>query len=377
MSTVIAMGYLTYGADVHAGPNAARRLEEIRRLVLRMRSMAKDSEREAADAQMAYGVHVFARAKVIPDLAISRGQEAYRAGQAMGDRAMEFLAAGGTAMALLDIGEVSEADSWLGRAAQAAAAAPTPLRAWRLDLWRALVQSARGNAGRMREHFERALQTATAQGRASARCELLARFALEAARLGSQPRDEVLLELAERTAHEARARVAVRPPALAAQADAAVAEIASRAATSVEAAGREAAGRCRRHAETLPRAAAVHRAYRTDSGANLRSRACCSGYNSGRDDRLVDEDVRAFARPYRQWARLAGRPQPLQANEQSPVSVLARMTPLLALLTEGLTAAEIAAGLTAPSPAQAWRDVRESVRRHVARQPVPAEGVPE
>jgi len=356
MSSVIAMGYLTYGADVHAGPNAARRLEEIRRLVLRMRSMAKDSEREAADAQMAYGIHVFARAKVIPDLAISRGQEAYRAGQAMGDRAMEFLAAGGTAMALLDVGDIAEAESWLGRAAEAAAAAPTPLRAWRLDLWRALACSVRGDAAGMRAHFERALQTATAQGRASARCELLARFALEAARLGSQRKDEELLELAERTAHEAKELASLfrgHQP-WGAQADAAMAEIAlARDDTSgVEAAGREAYR-------------AMQAAMREDIYPELllsTARAVlAAGDESEKQSmlfrlqlglamtllRTTDEDVRVrwLQGPIgSEWARLAGpRPAAPATNEQSPVAALSDDDrQLLALLTEGLTAAEIA-----------------------------------
>ncbi|CAN5344391.1 hypothetical protein BH20ACT24_BH20ACT24_11310 [soil metagenome] len=76
MSSIIAMAYLNFGPDIHIGTNPAQRIEEIRRLSTRMRSLSKESERAAADAQMAYGVHVFARAKVIPDLAISRGEEA-------------------------------------------------------------------------------------------------------------------------------------------------------------------------------------------------------------------------------------------------------------------------------------------------------------
>ncbi|MDP9237600.1 MAG: AAA family ATPase [Chloroflexota bacterium] len=356
MSSVIAMGYLTYGADVHAGPNAARRLEEIRRLVQRMRSMAKDSEREAADAQMAYGVHVFARAKVIPDLAISRGQEAYRAGQAMGDRAMEFLAAGGTAMALLDVGDISEAESWLGRAAQAAAAAPTPLRAWRLDFWRALVESARGDAVRMQEHFERALQTATAQGRASARCELLARFALEASRLGSLSRDEVLLELAERTAHEAKELASLfrgHQP-WAAQADAATAEIAlARDDTpGVEAAGREAyrAMQVAMREDIYPELLLSTARAVLAAGDESEKQSMLFRLQLGLAMTLLrttDEDVRVrwLQGPVgKEWARLAGSP-PVAAppGERSPVSVLVEdERRLLALLTEGLTAAEIA-----------------------------------
>src|SRR5205823_9501222 len=127
--------------------------------------LTKETESAAADAQMAYGVHVFARAKVIPDLAISRGEEAYWAAKTLGDRSLEFLAAGGTAAAYLDLGEVGDAERWLGLAAQAATAAPTPLRARRLEQWRALARATAGDAAGMREHFDRALKTATEQGR--------------------------------------------------------------------------------------------------------------------------------------------------------------------------------------------------------------------
>jgi DNA-binding NarL/FixJ family response regulator len=350
------MAYLTYGADVHAGPNAPRRLEEICRLVLRMRTMAKDSEREAADAQMAYGVHVFARAKVIPDLAISRGQEAYRAAQALGNRALEFLAAGGTAMALLDVGDITEAESWLGRAAQAAASAPTPLRAWRLEFWRALAHSARGDAGGMRSHFERALQTATAQGRASARCELLARLALEAARLGAQRRDEELLALAERSAQEAKelAPLFSGHQPWVAQADAALAEAAFARddMPAVAAAGRAAAS-------------AIQAAMREDIYPELllpTARAVLAvGGESERQFiqfllqmllsmtllRTKDEDVRVrwLRGPIgSEWARLAGPPAAAPATTgPSPVAALSDDDrKLLGLLTEGLTVAEIA-----------------------------------
>src|SRR6476469_7248616 len=110
MSTVIAMAYVDWAPDIHMGSNPAERIEEIRRLATRMRSLSKESERAAADAQMAYGVHVFARAKVIPDLAVTRGMEAYWAAKTLGDRSLEFLAAGGTATAYLDLGELSEAE---------------------------------------------------------------------------------------------------------------------------------------------------------------------------------------------------------------------------------------------------------------------------
>ena len=356
MSSVIALAYLTYGAEVHAGANAARRLDEIRRLVVRMRALTKDSERDATDAQMAYGVHVFARAKVIPDLAISRGQEAYRAGLALGDHAIEFLAAGGTAMAFLDIGDIDQAESWLGRAGQAAAAAPTPLRAWRIEFWRALVHAARADADEMREHFDRALQTASAQGRASARCELLARLALEAARLGSQRNDEELLALAEGSAREAKelAPLFGGHQPWGAQADAALAEVAlARGDTpSVAAAGRAALG-------------AIQEAMREDIYPELLLATARAVLAAGEEPekqsiqlllqlllaltllRTADEDVRIrwLRGPIgSEWVRLAGPPAPaLATNGQTPVAALSDDDrKLLALLTEGLTTAEMA-----------------------------------
>ena len=356
MSSVIAMAYLTFGADVHVGPNAARRLDEIRRLVSRMRALSKGSERETTDAQMAYGVHVFARAKVIPDLAISRGQEAYRAGQALGDRAIEFLAAGGTAMAFLDVGDITQAESWLGHASQAAAAAPTPLRAWRLEFWRALIHAARADADGTREHFDQALQTATAQGRASARCELLARFALEAARLGSQGNDKELLGVAERSAREAKelSPLFSGHQPWGAQADAALAEVALARGdmASVAAAGRAAVG-------------AIQEAMREDVYPELLLATARAVMAAGEEAekqsiqlllqlllamtllRTTDEDVRVrwLRGPIgSEWVRLAGPPTAAAASDgQTPVSALSDDDrKLLALLTEGLTTAEIA-----------------------------------
>jgi DNA-binding NarL/FixJ family response regulator len=274
----------------------------------------------------------------------------------MGDRAMEFLAAGGTAMALLDVGDVSEAESWLDRAAHAAAAASTPWRAWRLDLWRALLESARGDANHMREHFERALQTATAQGRASARCEILARFALDASRLGSQLKDERLLEVAERRADEARELASLfrgHQP-WAAQAHAASAEIAlarddtGRAAAAGREAYRalEAAMREDIYPELLLATARAVLAVGDESDQQGMLTRLQLGLAMTLL-RTVDEDVRLrwLQGPVgKEWARLAGSlPTAASPHEQSPVSVLSDdERRLLALLTEGLTTAEIA-----------------------------------
>jgi hypothetical protein len=131
-------------------------------------------------------------------------------------------------MSHLDMGELDEAERWLERAADVAAAAPTSIRSRQLETWRGRLRSAAGDAAGMRRHLEQALAIATAQGRAPARCETLSRLALEAARLGARTNDDVLLELAERSAIEARTICGMLPghPPWGPQADAALASIA-------------------------------------------------------------------------------------------------------------------------------------------------------
>jgi DNA-binding CsgD family transcriptional regulator len=140
---------------------------------------------------------------VIPDLALSRGEAAHAHAREIGDRALEFLAAGGTAMAHLDMGEVERARPWIERAAAIASDHPTPLRAQRLACWRGIAGSTAGDRMAMRRHLVRATELAAESGRPAARCETLARLALEAARLGAETGDEDLLDLADTAATEA------------------------------------------------------------------------------------------------------------------------------------------------------------------------------
>src|SRR5439155_11696390 len=141
-----------------------------------------------------------ARAKGIPDLALARGEDLYRHARAAGDRWLEFLAAGGTAMAHVALGDVGEAEGWVDRASAAAAESPTPLRARRLETWRGLARSAAGDAAGMRRHLERAVELATEGGAPAAQCEALARLAIESARLGVEGGDADLIALAESAA---------------------------------------------------------------------------------------------------------------------------------------------------------------------------------
>jgi DNA-binding CsgD family transcriptional regulator len=181
MSTVIAMAYAQYGPVMHLS-SSARHLEEIRRVTSRMSELVTESERARLDLQMLFGVHVYSRAKVVPDLALSRGEDAHRAARLQGDRAIEFLAAGGVAMTLLELGDVVGAERWISLAAAAASMSASRPRALQLETWRGMARASAGDVDGMRGHFERAVTMATEGGRASARCETLARFALEAAR---------------------------------------------------------------------------------------------------------------------------------------------------------------------------------------------------
>ena len=227
MASIIAIAYLNWGPDIHL-QGSARRIEEIRRLAARMKSLSKESERALADVQMAYGAHVYSRAKFIPDLALSRGEEAFQKARVLGERGVEFAVAGGIALTHAEMDEIELAEGWLDRAAVVATTAPTPLRARQLETWRGMVRSAAGDTSGMRGHLERAVRVATEQGLAAARCEALARLSLESARLGAERGDEELLEVAERSAGEAKQLRASLPghPRWAAQADAAVARVA-------------------------------------------------------------------------------------------------------------------------------------------------------
>jgi hypothetical protein len=228
MSTIIALAYLNWAADIHFGTSAARHIEEIRRLTSRMKAFTNESERAAFEAQMLYGSHVFGRAKVIPDLALAKGREAHRYAKEIGDPNLEFLAAGGTAMAVLDLGDVNEAKAWIDRAAAVATEHPSPLRARRLETWRGIADGAAGDGAGMRAHLERAVQQATDSGLPAARCEALARLAVESARLGVRLGDEELMSLADRSGAEASDLFATLPghAPWGAQADAARATVA-------------------------------------------------------------------------------------------------------------------------------------------------------
>ncbi len=232
MSTVIAMAYAQYGTVMHF-TSSARHLEEIRRVTARLSELVTESERARLDLQMLFGVHVWSRAKVVPDSALTRGEEAHRAAKLQGDRAIEFLSAGGVALCLLELGDIAGAGRWLDLAAAAASMAPSRSRSIELETWRGMVGAGAGDAEAMRRHLEKAVALATEGGRASARCEALARLAIEAAKLvaagaGGGTPDPALVELVERSASEVKSLLPLLPghAPWGAQADAALATVA-------------------------------------------------------------------------------------------------------------------------------------------------------
>jgi DNA-binding CsgD family transcriptional regulator len=353
MSSIIARANLTFAIDLHM-LGAAKRIEEIRRLYTQMISFTRESERAAAEAQMQYGVQVFAHAKVVPDLAISRGEDAHRNARLIGDRSLEIASATCLAMVQLELDDVAAAERWLDRAADAAASAPTPLRARQLELARGHVRGAAGDAAGMRDHMERAVRLATEQGRQAGRCEALAALALEAARLGSAAGDEELLALAEQSAREARELVGTLPghPPWGAAAEAALARVAlarGELAAAVEA-GRTALWTLEHlrlediHLRiVLPAARVIVDAGEPDERAATQGRLQLLATLIAQ--RITDEAVRVrwFRGPFgRELSALAGATPEVPVREDGTDALPAEEAALLWLLIQGRTNAEIA-----------------------------------
>ena len=352
MSSIIALAYISWAPDIHL-PGSAARIEEIRKLATEMDSLTKESERETAEAQMLYGVHVYARAKVFPDLALTRGEEAYQAARRMGDRLLEFAAAGGLAMAHADVGDEQEATEWLDRAAAVAAAAPTPHRARQMELWRGIARALAGDAIGMRQHLERAAQLGADHGRPAARCEALAWLAFCAAELGAPSQDHDLLELAISSALDAKTVATILPgsPPWTAQANAALARAALARGQVVDAA---AAARAALHE--------LDESHREDANLQVVLPAARVLLEGGTDEekaqargrlqlmlaafvqRMLDQNVRVrwLRGPY--GAPLAELAGPMEIPEMAtPMGMgSADQTRLLTLLIEGKTNAEIA-----------------------------------
>jgi DNA-binding NarL/FixJ family response regulator len=371
MASIIALAYLNWGPDLHL-QGSAKRIEEIRRLATRMKSLSKESERAIADVQMSYGAHVYARAKVIPDLAISRGEEAFQKARVHGERGVEFAAAGGIALTHLEMDEIEEADQWLDRAAVVATTAPTPLRARLLETWRGIARAAAGDANGMRHHLERAVRLATEQGLPAARCGSLARLALESARLGTELGDEDLLEVAERSAGEAKQIQASLPghPPWGAQADAAIARVAlARGDTKMAAAAGRAAITTLEESFTedidldilVPAARGILAGGTEEEKERIKTELQLTLTFIAR--RVLDEDIRARwfrARVARDLTDLAGpvasprQPATTETNGDR-LGLDEQEVALLRLITEGKTNREIAEEIGATEDAVARR----------------------
>ena len=127
MSTIIAMGYLNWGADIHIGSDA---LATSRRSAGSSRRCSPSPTRASARArgQMLYGVTCSPReGDPRPRDLPRRGR--VRAGPRTGRASLEFLSAGGTALALARTRRRARgARRWLDRAAATAIESPTPLR---------------------------------------------------------------------------------------------------------------------------------------------------------------------------------------------------------------------------------------------------------
>jgi DNA-binding NarL/FixJ family response regulator len=368
MATIIAMAVASWGPQIHAG-GSAKRIEEIRRLVVRMKSLTKDSERALADAQMLFGSHVYALAKGMPDVALVKGEEAYKAARGMGERALEFAAAGGMARANAQLDRKEEARRWLDLASAVVTASPTPGRARRIELWRGAVLARAGDAGGMQEHLQRAAQLATDQELPAARCEALALLAVEAARLGRAAGEEALLSLAERSAEDVlreRTSLTGHPPwpAQALSARAAIALAKGDTSTAVELAGQALAEHDSAMREDLdldlilPAADAIIAGGTEDEAQAVRARLqIVLGLQS---QRILDEKVRAEwfrSETGRDLTRLAGpmvkaHPRDFGPEESGLAEEDSR---LLGLLVEGKTNREISEEIGANEQAVAMR----------------------
>jgi ATP/maltotriose-dependent transcriptional regulator MalT len=321
----------------------AGRIEQIRRLRVRLRSLTTESEEATNELQMMYGVPVYARANGYPDLALERGQDAHRAARALGDRFLEFLAACGLALSHLELGEVAAAEEWLDRAGTAALAEPSLPRERQLELCRGFARVAAGDAETAMGHLKRAADLATRYGSPAARSETLAAAALAGTRLGAGDHPQ-LLDWAEACASESRRLAAALqgPLPWEAQAFSGSARVAlARGDTSVATGAARSALACLQtrkpeglHAEihlVAAQALLAGGAHDEASEARARIRAVLRTVA----ERILDDDVRArwFASPLHAELASAAGDQP----SRPPIGA----DPGRPILPDGLTEREV------------------------------------
>jgi DNA-binding NarL/FixJ family response regulator len=213
---------------------------------------------------------------------------------------------------------------------------------------------------------------ATDQGRSAARCEALARLALEAARLGAESGDAALLHSAERAALEAKGMLPLLTghPPWGAQADAAIARIAlasadmDRAVAAAMSAlqGLEDALHEDMNLDVLlPAAAAILAGGPPEAQAKIRD--WVQSQLAGIAQRTLDEDVRVrwLRGPVgRELARLAGplgtlKIQPSPDADAPHLELVEGDADLLRLLMGGNTNREMADSLGITEEAVARR----------------------
>ena len=184
MSTVIAMAYARYGTVMHLTSSVAPSRGDPPRHVSRLSELVTESERARLDLQMLFGVHVYSRAKVVPDLGAVARRGCLSGGEAPGrpDDRVPCRRRRGDEPARARRRRRGRAVARPGRHRRVdgpvADARSIQLETWRghgpsgrRATWTACAATSSGRRDRDRG------------GRASARCEALARLAIEAARL--------------------------------------------------------------------------------------------------------------------------------------------------------------------------------------------------
>jgi DNA-binding CsgD family transcriptional regulator len=312
----------------------------------------------------------YAEWRVIPDMAINRGQQAYERARALGERQIECLSAIGTALVYCELADLEAATTWLDRAQAVAANAPTPYRALRLATARAVLAAAQQDVIGLSAHFARAMEIAAGQRRPAAQCQVRALFVIEAARLGAALGDDELLQTAQSGAAEVRRMAAEMPgrPLWTAQANAAESRVllSRNEIDEAVALARSALGelndalRGDPHLEILlPVARSILAGGTADEKEHLRAELqIVQGQIA---QRTIDDEIRAafFRAPLgRELAELTGgliEPVGGEAAERSGAGLAEEDMRLLRLLIEGRTNREIgeALGLDATSVTQA------------------------
>lgn len=199
MSALITMAYSHVTDPTTHG--MAGRIEHVRALHNSRKGQVTDSQRAKEDALMLYSIHTYARFHIQPDLALLRGQEAFEAARALGDRWLEALAAGGMSLTYASFGAAVDSNAWLDRAASAAMSVPSTSMARRVEMWRGACAAAGGDADEMKVHFERAIELAGTKnpaGQAEGYCAL----AIETCKLWAAGGEDALLDRAAQAAFD-------------------------------------------------------------------------------------------------------------------------------------------------------------------------------